>query len=79
MSVVRIAFAVLIAAGIAQPVLAGSGLTSPDDSKSVELNNVIRNELACEFQQHIAFRGADPTTPINREPRLLEPLRCSAR
>ena len=41
MSVVRIPFAALIAAGIAQPVLAGAGLTSPDDSKSAELNNVM--------------------------------------
>jgi len=78
MSVIRIAFAVLIAAGIAQPVLAGSGLTSPDDSKSAELNDVTLDELACDFQQHIAFRGVGATAPINREPRLLEPLRCSA-
>jgi len=77
MSVVRIAFAALIAAGIAQPVLAGSELTSPDDSKSTELNNVTLDKLACEFQQHITFRGAGATASINREPRLLEPLRCS--
>ena len=79
MSVIRIALAVLITAGIRQPALAGPAPASPQDNQAVATNLVTPGELVCDFQRYIAFRQPDPSARPDDGRRILAPVPCSGR